>query len=100
MTNNGISHISDGSIRQESRNRSAFSEEGPMPDSEASAIRTLDAARELGPKIRSAADEIEQGRRFADAFGARDAAGGHISYGDAAGVRRLGTGLSYSGARD
>jgi len=35
-----------------------------MPDSDESATRTLNAARELGPKIRSAADEIEQGRRL------------------------------------
>jgi alkylation response protein AidB-like acyl-CoA dehydrogenase len=28
------------------------------------ASRTLDSARELGPKIRAAADEIEQGRRL------------------------------------
>jgi alkylation response protein AidB-like acyl-CoA dehydrogenase len=35
-----------------------------MPDSEENATRTLDAARELGPKIRAAADEIEQGRRL------------------------------------
>lgn len=35
-----------------------------MPDSDDSAARTLDAARELGPKIRAAADEIEQGRRL------------------------------------
>ncbi len=35
-----------------------------MPDSDESASRTLDAARELGPKIRAAADEIEQGRRL------------------------------------
>jgi alkylation response protein AidB-like acyl-CoA dehydrogenase len=35
-----------------------------MPDSDDSATRTLEAARELGPKIRAAADEIEQGRRL------------------------------------
>lgn len=35
-----------------------------MPDSDESAIRALDAARELGPKIRAAANEIEQGRRL------------------------------------
>jgi alkylation response protein AidB-like acyl-CoA dehydrogenase len=35
-----------------------------MTDSDESAARTLDAARELGPKIRAAADEIEQGRRL------------------------------------
>ncbi len=35
-----------------------------MPDSEENATCTLDAARELGPKIRAAADEIEQGRRL------------------------------------
>jgi alkylation response protein AidB-like acyl-CoA dehydrogenase len=35
-----------------------------MPDSNESATRTLEAARELGPKIRAAADEIEQGRRL------------------------------------
>ena len=35
-----------------------------MPDSNESATRTLDAARELCPKIRAAADEIEQGRRL------------------------------------
>ena len=35
-----------------------------MPDSNESATLTLDAARELGPKIRAAADEIEQGRRL------------------------------------
>jgi alkylation response protein AidB-like acyl-CoA dehydrogenase len=35
-----------------------------MPDSDESATRTLNAARELGPKIRAAADEIEQGRRL------------------------------------
>jgi indole-3-acetate monooxygenase len=35
-----------------------------MPGSDESATRTLNAARELGPKIRAAADEIEQGRRL------------------------------------
>ena len=35
-----------------------------MPDSDDSATRTLEAARGLGPKIRAAADEIEQGRRL------------------------------------
>ena len=35
-----------------------------MVDSDDSAARTLDAARELGPKIRAAADEIELGRRL------------------------------------
>ncbi len=35
-----------------------------MPDSDDSATRTLEAARALGPKIRAAADEIEQGRRL------------------------------------
>jgi len=35
-----------------------------MPDSDESATRTFDAARELGPKIRAAANEIEQGRRL------------------------------------
>jgi indole-3-acetate monooxygenase len=35
-----------------------------MADSDEGAIRTLDAARELAPKIRAAADEIEQGRRL------------------------------------
>jgi alkylation response protein AidB-like acyl-CoA dehydrogenase len=35
-----------------------------MADSDEGAIRTLDAARELAPKIRAVADEIEQGRRL------------------------------------
>jgi alkylation response protein AidB-like acyl-CoA dehydrogenase len=35
-----------------------------IADSDESAIRTLDAARELAPKIRATADEIEQGRRL------------------------------------
>src|SRR5712692_559090 len=35
-----------------------------MIDSDEGATRTLNAARELGPKIRAAADEIEQGRRL------------------------------------
>ena len=35
-----------------------------IADSDESAIRTLDAVRELGPKIRAAADETEQGRRL------------------------------------
>jgi indole-3-acetate monooxygenase len=35
-----------------------------IADSREAAIRTLDAARELAPKIRAAADEIEQGRRL------------------------------------
>jgi indole-3-acetate monooxygenase len=35
-----------------------------MLDSDDSATRTLEAARELGPKIRAAGDEIEQGRRL------------------------------------
>jgi alkylation response protein AidB-like acyl-CoA dehydrogenase len=35
-----------------------------IADTDERAIRTLDAARELGPKIRAAADEIEQGRRL------------------------------------
>ena len=35
-----------------------------MAVSDDSATRTLNAARELGPKIRAAADEIEQGRRL------------------------------------
>src|SRR5260370_41218666 len=35
-----------------------------IADSRKGAIRTLDAARELSPKIRAAADEIEQGRRL------------------------------------
>jgi indole-3-acetate monooxygenase len=36
----------------------------PIADSRKGAIRTLDAARELSPKIRAAAHEIEQGRRL------------------------------------
>lgn len=74
MENNGISRIGlstldlassyEGSIRPDRRNRSAHSEGARMPDTEDSAIRTLDAARELGPKIHAAADEIEQGRRL------------------------------------
>jgi alkylation response protein AidB-like acyl-CoA dehydrogenase len=74
MANNGISHIElstldmegslEGLIRQAHRNRSAQLEETPTLDSEESAIRTLDAARELGPKIRAAANEIEQARRL------------------------------------
>jgi indole-3-acetate monooxygenase len=35
-----------------------------IADSRKGAIRTLDAARELSPKIRAAANEIEQGRRL------------------------------------
>src|ERR1700680_2307784 len=35
-----------------------------MADSDADTIPTLAAARELSPKIRAAADEIEQGRRL------------------------------------
>jgi indole-3-acetate monooxygenase len=35
-----------------------------MPELDKSAIRTLSAARELGPTIRGAADESEQGRRL------------------------------------
>ncbi len=35
-----------------------------MPDADESATRILDAARELSPKIRAAANEIEQGRRL------------------------------------
>jgi alkylation response protein AidB-like acyl-CoA dehydrogenase len=35
-----------------------------MPDSNESATLTLNAAHELGPKIREAADEIERGRRL------------------------------------
>src|SRR5229473_528278 len=35
-----------------------------MIDSDEGATRTLNAARELAPKIRAAADEIEQGRRL------------------------------------
>src|SRR6266436_4220902 len=35
-----------------------------IADSDESAIRTLDAVRELGPKIRAAADETELGRRL------------------------------------
>jgi indole-3-acetate monooxygenase len=71
MTNNRISYIEsstldsershEGSIRHQRLNRSAHA---PTPDSEESAILTLDAARELGPTIRTAADEIEQGRRL------------------------------------
>ena len=74
MANNGISHIElstldmegslEGLIRQAHWNRSAKLEETPTLDSEESAIRTLDAARELGPKIRAAANEIEQARRL------------------------------------
>jgi indole-3-acetate monooxygenase len=45
-------------------NRLAQSERAPKPDSEESASRALAAARELGPKIQAAADEIEQGRRL------------------------------------
>jgi alkylation response protein AidB-like acyl-CoA dehydrogenase len=36
----------------------------PIADSREGAIQTLDAARELAPKIRAAAGEIEQGRRL------------------------------------
>jgi len=71
MANNDFSRTSlstidlepsrEGSIGLGSRNRA---EGGPTSHSNASAIRTLDAARELGPKIRSAAAEIEQGRRL------------------------------------
>jgi indole-3-acetate monooxygenase len=74
MANNSTSHIGlstlnlqrsqEGSIRQDWRNSSPPSEGASTPDSEESAIRTLDAARELGPKIRAAADEIERGRRL------------------------------------
>jgi indole-3-acetate monooxygenase len=74
MANNDISRTSlptldlersqERSIGLGSQNRSALSEEGRTSHSNASAIRTLDAARELGPQIRSAADEIEQGRRL------------------------------------
>jgi indole-3-acetate monooxygenase len=74
MANKSIAHISlstldlersqEGSMRRDCRNRLAPSDGAPRPDSEESAIRTLDAARELGPKIRAAADEIEQGRRL------------------------------------
>ena len=35
-----------------------------IPDSRERPTRTLDAARDLAPKIRAAADEIEQGRRL------------------------------------
>jgi indole-3-acetate monooxygenase len=35
-----------------------------MTESDEGGIRTLDAARELAPKIRAAADKIEQGRRL------------------------------------
>jgi indole-3-acetate monooxygenase len=35
-----------------------------MAELDDGAVRTLDAARELGPKIRAAADEIERGRRL------------------------------------
>src|SRR5438445_12698222 len=45
---------SEGSLRQAHWNRSTRSERAATPDSEESAIRTLDAARELAPKIRSA----------------------------------------------
>src|SRR5579864_2133173 len=71
MTNNRISNIEsstldsershEGSIRHQRLNRSAHA---ATPDSEEGAILTLDAARELGPTIRTAADEIEQGRRL------------------------------------
>jgi alkylation response protein AidB-like acyl-CoA dehydrogenase len=74
MANNSTSHIGlstlnlqrsqEGSIRQDRRNSSPPSEGASTPDSEESAIRTLDAARELGPTIRAAADEIEQRRRL------------------------------------
>src|ERR1700693_5744709 len=74
MENTGISRIGlstldlassyEGSIRPDRRNRSAHSEGARMADTEDSGIRTLDAARELGPKIHTAADEIEQGRRL------------------------------------
>jgi alkylation response protein AidB-like acyl-CoA dehydrogenase len=48
-----------------SREFSIFGRRGRlMADSDGGATRTLDAARELGPKIRAAADEIEQGRRL------------------------------------
>ncbi|HKU26647.1 MAG TPA: acyl-CoA dehydrogenase family protein [Candidatus Sulfotelmatobacter sp.] len=54
----------DGSIRQNGRNNSAPSKEAPTPQSKEAALRTLSAVRELGPKIRAAADEIEQARRL------------------------------------
>ena len=74
MANNGISRIGlstldmegslEGLIRQAHWNPSAQLEGTSTLDSEESAIRTLDAAHELGPSIRAAADEIEQGRRL------------------------------------
>jgi len=74
MANKGISHIGlstldlersqEGSVRRDRRNGSVQSERASTPDSEESAIRTFDAARALGPKIRAAADEIERGRRL------------------------------------
>jgi hypothetical protein len=54
----------DGSIRQNGRTNSVPSKEAPTPESKEAASRTLSAVRELGPKIRAAANEIEQARRL------------------------------------
>jgi indole-3-acetate monooxygenase len=68
MVDNDISQTSlstaDLERSREGSNRLAPRDETFIPDLEESAIRTLDAARELGPTISAAADEIEQGRRL------------------------------------
>ena len=57
-----LQHSQEGSIRSERKN--GLVETGVVPDSRQTANRTLDAARELAPKIRAATSEIEQGRRL------------------------------------
>ena len=62
------------------------------------ASRTLDSARELGPKIRGGGGRNRTRTATADAFGTRDAPDRHVPDGDAVVVGRSGAGFSYSDA--
>ena len=64
-----------------------------------SATRTLDAARDLGPKIRAAAED-RTGTAAATASRRKDAARWRVSNGNASGVGWPGTGLSFTAPSD
>ncbi len=72
----------------------------PVADRNERSTRTLDAVRELAPKIRAASDEIEQGRRLPLHIVRADAAGGRVSNGDAASVGRTRAERSFTAESD
>ena len=71
-----------------------------MPDADESATRILDAARELSPKIRAAANEIEQGRRLPLPLVREMQRAGMLQDGHAARVGRTRAGFPHADAGD